>query len=91
MISSEIDQAKTLFQKYRRLGIYEWRNLMKLTDGDPYAKLMAMRFYQTECFEKPIRLEDFDRYGIKSAPYGPRSLTNDQFCEIYRKGMNIHV
>ena len=91
MISSEIDQAKTLFQKYRRLGIYEWRNLMKLTDGDPYAKLMAMRFYQTECFETPIRLEDFDRYGIKSAPYGPRSLTNNQFCEIYRKGMNIHV
>ena len=87
LIGHEVDTAKALYRKYRRLGIYEWRNLMKMTGGDAYGKLMAMRFYQTECFPASIELEEFSELGIKGAPQSPRRISSSQFNMIYQKGM----
>ncbi len=88
LISSETDTAKRLFKKYKRLGIYEWSNLMEITKCDPDGEVMAMRFYQTEYFKKPIELKDFQNYGIKGQPFGPKNITNEQFINIYTDGMN---
>jgi predicted nucleic acid-binding protein len=90
LIGHEVDAAKTLFKKYRKLGIYQWRNLMDLTKGDPYGKLMALRFYQTECFINPIPLKEFAKFGINGAPMGPARLSKEQFSSIYRIGMNLY-
>lgn len=89
LLSVETDTAIRLFKKYKRLGIYEWQNLMEITNENPIGEIMALRFYQTECFEKPIGLEQFFSYGIKGQPFGPKSVTNEQFINIYTTGMNI--
>lgn len=88
LISSETDTAKSLFKKYQRLGIYEWKNLMEITKNDPNGKIMALRFYQTEYFKNPISLDDFSRYGINGQPFGPKHVTNEQFLKIYTHGMD---
>jgi len=88
LISSETDTAKRLFKKYKRLGIYEWTNLMEITKNDPEGDVMAMRFYQTECFKNPIELQAFQKYGINGQPFGPKNITNEQFINIYTYGMN---
>ncbi|WP_101757293.1 hypothetical protein [Oceanicoccus sp. KOV_DT_Chl] len=88
LISSETDTAKRLFRKYKRLGIYEWSNLMEITKNDPDGEVMAMRFYQTEYFKNPVELEDFQKYGINGAPISPKNTTNEQFINLYTDGMN---
>jgi len=88
LVSSETDTAKRLFKKYKRLGIYEWSNLMEITKNDPGGEVMAMRFYQTEYFKSPIELKAFQNYGIKGQPFGPKNITNEQFINIYTDGMN---
>jgi predicted transcriptional regulator len=88
LISSETNTAKNLYRKYQRLGIYEWKNLMEITNNDPYGKVMALRFYQTEYFKKPITLEQFSTYGINGQPFSPKNVTNEQFVKIYTYGMN---
>lgn len=88
VLSVEIDTAFKLFKKYKRLGIYEWRNLMEITGNNPAGEIMAVRFYQTECFSCPIKLEQFSLYGINGQPFGPKAITNEQFLKIYATGIN---
>jgi len=61
---------------------------MEITKNDPDGEVMAMRFYQTEYFKNPIELKDFQSYGIKGQPFGPKNITNEQFINIYTYGMN---
>lgn len=88
LISSETDTAKKLFKKYKRLGIYEWQDLMKITKNNSDGQVMALRFYQTEYFQNPINLEQFTEYGINGQPFSPKNITNEQFLKIYTYGMN---
>lgn len=88
LISSETNAAKTLYKKYKRLGIYEWKNLMEITKDDPYGSVMALRFYQTEYFKNPIALNQFSLYGINGQPFSPKKVSNEQFIKIYTYGMN---
>jgi predicted nucleic acid-binding protein len=90
LIEVKTGSAKNLFKEYKRLGIYEWENLMEITGGDPCGKIMALRFYQTEYFNNPIKLSDFFKYGIKGQPFSPRQLVDDQFFNIYADGMKCH-
>tara|TARA_R110002073_G_scaffold70147_3_gene173563 strand:+ start:1088 stop:3187 length:2100 start_codon:yes stop_codon:yes gene_type:complete len=87
LVSSEIDTAKSLYKKYKRLGIYEWSNLMEITDNDAYGQVMALRFYQTEYFRTPIELSEFSKYDINGQPFSPKNITNHQFNKIYSAGM----
>jgi predicted nucleic acid-binding protein len=87
LISMETAPAKTLFSKYRRLGIFEWRDLMDLTGGKPYGEVMALRFHQSECFKNPINLCDFSDFAIKYQPIGPMKLSIEQFANLYEAGM----
>jgi hypothetical protein len=90
LIETEVGPAKDLFRKYKRLGIYEWDNLMKMTGNDPKSDIMALRFYQTEYFRSPIDLKDFSIYGINGQPFSPKFVSNDQFMKIYRYGLQLN-
>jgi len=91
VIDCEIDTAKSLFKRFSRLGIYQWRDMMQATKNDPHGKLMAIRFYQTECFDAPIPLACFKEHGLKSAPMSVTKISHTQFESIYRKGMVFNV
>jgi len=89
LLEVETNTAKKLFKKYKRLGIYQWENLMEITNGNPHGKVMAMRFYQTEYFKNPITLENFSEYGINGQPFGPKLVGDENFFKIYIDGMKL--
>ncbi|MGV2336854.1 MAG UNVERIFIED_CONTAM: hypothetical protein LVR18_23095 [Planctomycetaceae bacterium] len=49
----EIGEAKELYRRFRRLGVYEWRDVLR-TAGAPTGSLMALEFTDTELFTPAI-------------------------------------
>lgn len=43
----EIGPAHSLYRKHRRLGVYEWPQILETADGDPARPIMALRFSRT--------------------------------------------
>ena len=50
----EVGTPKSLYKKYRKLGILDWRDLQKMTDNDTDKEIMALRFSHTFPFRHPI-------------------------------------
>jgi ribosomal protein S18 acetylase RimI-like enzyme/predicted nucleic acid-binding protein len=92
-----IDTPRTLFRRYRRLGIYEWKDVLQVAKEDPARKIMAVRFSHTELFTHPVFLNDIreiyreeaeTRFHIQSPA---RILEEAIFTRIYRSGRQIEV
>lgn len=73
--------AKELFEKYKRLGVLEWRDLQKLSQKGDVATYV---FSYTELFENPIGLDEIRRIIAK-----PRA-TFQSFCTIDEKTF-LHI
>lgn len=86
LVSVETGPAKTLYSKYRRLGVYEWREILATAKGDPFGEIMVLRFADTEQFRAPVALETLQALGISSIFPSPTKITEEQFAEIYRRG-----
>ena len=84
----EIGPAKTLFHKYRRLGVYEWKDLMTITKGNSYGEIMAIHFCDTELFKEPVSLAFAQNLGAAKMLQSPCPISESAFFDIYRKGMN---
>jgi GNAT superfamily N-acetyltransferase/predicted nucleic acid-binding protein len=81
-----VDNPKELFRRFRRLGVYQWRDLKKMVANDPGKLLMALRFSDTELLSIPVPRERFRKLGVKSNLQSPVSISTQQFAEIYRLG-----
>jgi len=82
-----IGPAKVLFGRYRRIGVYEWPQILETANGDKMGDIMALRFADTELFLTPVEVPVLRGLGIKSLFPSPTEITEDQFAEIYRLGM----
>jgi len=49
-----VGSAKEAFRRFRRLGVYEWRDVSEIARGDPEKRVMAFRFSHTELLRHPI-------------------------------------
>jgi hypothetical protein len=83
--------AKELYRQFRRLGVYEWADLLKNAKGNPDRTLVALRFSRTELFPRPIRLPELRRIwqaslGKNFHPQGPRAVPHHMFLDLYRLG-----
>jgi hypothetical protein len=87
LVQAERGPAKTIFKKYRRFGVFDWRDVLKLA-GSANNKITVLRFSHSETFPKPIPLEEM-RDDLKSAPAGPRPLDYALFLKLYRQGMGL--
>lgn len=87
LLSVEVDSAKTLYGRHRRIGVYEWREVKATANGDPRGKIMALRFADTEQFQTPIAVPALRDLGITSTFQSPTRISEDQFAHIYRIGM----
>ncbi len=87
LVSVETGPAKVLYSRYRRLGIYEWREILATAKGDPFGPIMALQFADTEQFSTPVELETLRSLGISSTFQSPTRITEDQFARIYRLGL----
>jgi len=81
-----VEKPKELFRRFRRLGVYQWRDVYKKADNDVDKPLMALRFSDTELFQKPVHRDWFRKVGIKSNLQSPVAITKEQFASIYTAG-----
>jgi hypothetical protein len=87
LVSVETGPAKVLYSRYRRLGVYEWREILATAKGDPFGKIMALQFADTEQFSRPVELRTLRSLGITSTFQSPTRISEDQFARIYRLGL----
>jgi GNAT superfamily N-acetyltransferase/predicted nucleic acid-binding protein len=84
------DTPKNLYRRFRRLGIYEWKNVIDLAGGDLNRKILALRFSNTELFTSPIPFETFRdtllRHGCRSPLISFFRVSSQVFSELYTVG-----
>jgi|SRR5665213_77240 len=84
-----IGKPKDLYKQFRRLGIYEWRNVWELADKNLEKEIMAIRFSDTERFHTPVSLQELERLGVAGPIQSPRPITKEVFAKIYSMGYSL--
>ncbi|MEX1028134.1 MAG: GNAT family N-acetyltransferase [Candidatus Paceibacterota bacterium] len=89
----QIGGPKDLFRKYRRFGVYDWRNVLetaKTMDG----QLMALEFTNTELFSSPLawkKLQEvLGRHGKQNYTFpSPVRIDDDLFFDLYKTASSL--
>jgi predicted GNAT family acetyltransferase len=82
-----IDKPKVLYKKFKRLGVYEFDNLVEVAKGQD-RELMAIRFSNTELFKKPVRLTEIEKLiGKNLHIQAPIKIDASIFELIYNAGV----
>ncbi|HZV61225.1 MAG TPA: GNAT family N-acetyltransferase [Methylophilaceae bacterium] len=80
-----VDHPKPLFRQFRRLGIYEWKDVFE-TAKSATKQLMALRFSKTMLFRKPVPWEELisvlSEHGIKTQLQSPCPIPEDLFFSL---------
>ena len=78
---------KELFRQYKHYGIYEWRHLFNLCNKDITNPVRALKFSQTQLFEKPIVYSKVSEIiGTKNTFASPVQISADAYSAIYKLG-----
>ncbi len=90
----KVGNPKDLFKQFRRLGIYEWKDVLEVAKGTIENQIMAVRFSETELFDTPIPWDDLQQIlarveGHKSQIQSPVQISNKCFVQIYGQGSQI--
>ncbi|WP_145263874.1 hypothetical protein [Calycomorphotria hydatis] len=84
-----VGTPKELFQRFRRLGVYEWQHVNQTQDKD--GRLMAIQFSDTEQLTSPIPWDTVQKvlqeHGVNSTFQSPLKVTEDVFSDLYCLGM----
>ncbi len=86
-----IGKPKPLYKRFRRLGVYEWKDVLKTAKGDIDNDVMAVRFHDTEPLE-PVERDTFQailgKHGVKTNNLvSPIRISRDAFNDIYTLGL----
>jgi predicted nucleic acid-binding protein/GNAT superfamily N-acetyltransferase len=88
-----VGRAKDLYREFRRLGVYEWKDVLKTAKDNPEGRIMALRFDDTERFSNPLKWDDFReiliRHEIRATIQSPVEIPEPALVEIYRRGFAI--
>jgi predicted nucleic acid-binding protein len=84
-------KPQDLLQRFRRLGLYEWKEVTELAKKDRNGEITALQFRDTEVFDQPVRWETLkellaEELGIKSELQSPLKISNECFLKLYRMG-----
>jgi len=98
---SQIDEVtvgvpKHLFQRFRRLGVYQWEDVLEKANGDHGKEIMAFRFSNTESFKTPLPWDKLQNILIESTGKGnqiqnPIRISSECFFKIYNYGHGLEV
>ena len=80
--------AKSVYSRFKRLGVYRFENILETSGGKADGLVMAFTFRQIELFPNPISPKQLAELGIKQPFPGPRSVSEKDFESIYNIGMN---
>ncbi len=89
-----IDKPKTLFPRFRRLGVYKWQDVFEVAKEDLDQEIMAFRFSYTEVFKKPVSRNDLQKVWQKETGrnfhiQSPLAISSQRFFQFYKKGMGL--
>ena len=86
----EIDSPKTLFRKFKRFGILEWKELYEMCRGDPSKEIMALKFSHTFPLREPVSLSAmktvFQEDGIGLSLQSPLKIPPETFRKLFQRG-----
>ena len=91
--SVEVLPARSAYDRYKRLGVYEWRQVLEISDGDPDGPVMVIRFCDIEGFKNPVDRNRFSEIlGLsdnkRPSLRGPQRISETAFAGIYREGQS---
>jgi hypothetical protein len=89
-----IDKPKALFSRFRRLGVYKWKDVLGIAKGEADQEIMALRFSNTEVFRNPIHRGDLQKIWeeeetVKFHIQSPISIPNQRFFRLYKMGVQV--
>ena len=86
--------AKDVFGRFRRLGVFQWRDVLRAADGDPHGAITAYHFAFTEQFRSPVGwprvqevLREQTRRGNQLA--GPVKIPDQVFQTLYEEAIGV--
>ncbi|MBX2999274.1 MAG: GNAT family N-acetyltransferase [Caldilineaceae bacterium] len=87
-----IDKPKSLYSRFKRLGIYSWEHVLGVAKGDLEQDIMAFRFSKTELLNSPVDRNTvqqiwLDTVGKNFNIQGPIKISSDQFARIYQASL----
>lgn len=85
-----VDSASALFRRFRRLGVYEWKDVDQIAKKNAKGQLMAIRFGLTELFPRGASLPDIERaLRADGQPMPPLSMpvriSSRSFLRLYNE------
>lgn len=96
LIETQIGRPKSIFKQFERFGVYAWPDLLEMVQGDLAAEVMALRFYGTENFTRPMPFQKIQevlaRHTKKNQLQSPLKISRACFEEIclYCSEMPFH-
>lgn len=86
LVELAIGTPKELYPQFRRLGVFEWADVLETADGDIDKQIMAFRFDDSELL-KPIPWNQFQHilksHGVRTQLQSPVEIPAKAFGEIY--------
>ncbi|MEH2373952.1 hypothetical protein [Nostoc sp.] len=82
-----IGKPKELYRRFRRLGVFDFKDILKIADNDLNKDIMAVKFSDTELFKNPIILEDIKKMlGRNISVQSSSKITTENFKILYNIG-----
>ena len=82
-----VDKPKELFRRFKRLGIYEWKNVFSIAKRNINNEIMALIFGDTELFDCPVYLPELrrilDAHGCRTQLQSPTAVSPEVFKALY--------
>lgn len=85
-----VGNPEELYLKFKRLGIYEWKDIKNLSGEKYNNEIMAIKFSNTELFDKPVSLRKIHEILGNNAQFqSPRFISCEAFFQIYSFGRSL--
>lgn len=85
----DIGTAKQLYSKYRRLGVYKWKDVLGVAKNDFERQIMALRFSNTYMLDRPLYWRELkavlQKFGKKTTLQSPLRIAEDIFSMILKE------
>ncbi len=89
-----VGSAKDLFRRFQRLGIYEWRDILRTASNKSTNHIMALRFSNSEVFSQPLTFAAVSQIlqeeeGRVLMLQSPQRILPRTFARIYRMASGL--
>jgi len=87
-------KPRDLLRRFRRLGVFQWRDVLRIADDNPENEIMAFRFSGTEILSSPVHWQDMQEAlkrmeGRGSQLQSPLRISKASFEHLYSQGAGI--